>query len=213
MSRTTNRPGRRKTLKDAQREQTRTKLLAAAKRLFELYGYDDVSVTEIAREAGVTHSMINVYFGGKAGLVYELVRQNNDHQYARTVELARSEASARDRLADIIGFWMQLDGENPKLASVLHAYSWQWPPETEQENDEDIARFRACIAEVIREGQQTGELGCNADPALAAKACFALYTWGMRPVVLLGKTVDEAHDETMAMIDLVLCPGPAPIRS
>ena len=65
---------RRPTYKDKKREETRAKLLAAARQLFAEHGYDDVPVTEIAQHAGVTHSMINVYFGGKPGLLYEIIR-------------------------------------------------------------------------------------------------------------------------------------------
>ena len=77
-------------------------MLEAARRLFAERGYDSVPVTEIAKEAGVTHGMINVYFGGKPGLLYEIIRQNNALQYVDTVDSAGYDESALNQLAGIL---------------------------------------------------------------------------------------------------------------
>jgi len=206
MTKDRQRPARKPTLKDKQREQTRAKLLQAARDLFRNYGYDDVSVTEIAREAGVTHSMINVYFGGKPGLLYEIVRANNGPQLDRTRRIADSGASVRSRLSDIIRLWMEADGHDPRLLAVLHSFSWQWSPDAEAENLQDLAPFLDSLGMLIREGQSTGDFSADLDPRLSSKAIFAVYTSGMRPLVLQGETMDDAHHEIMLMVDQILRP-------
>ncbi|HXS87353.1 MAG TPA: helix-turn-helix domain-containing protein, partial [Mycobacterium sp.] len=47
---------------------TRTVILAAARRMFADAGYDKTSVRDVAAAAGVDPAMIRHYFGGKAEL-------------------------------------------------------------------------------------------------------------------------------------------------
>lgn len=49
-------------------DQTRAKLVAAARRAFAENGYDATTVRRIALDAGVNPALINRYFGGKEGL-------------------------------------------------------------------------------------------------------------------------------------------------
>jgi AcrR family transcriptional regulator len=46
----------------------RQQLTAAALRLFSKRPYDDVSIDDIAAEAGVAHGLLSYYFGGKRGI-------------------------------------------------------------------------------------------------------------------------------------------------
>lgn len=53
---------------EANKANTKDKLLEAALELFALYGYEGVSTREIVNKAGVNISAITYYFGGKEGL-------------------------------------------------------------------------------------------------------------------------------------------------
>jgi AcrR family transcriptional regulator len=198
---------RRPTLKDRKREETRGRLVAAAKRLFAEFGYDDVPVTEIAREAGVTHSMINVYFGGKAGLLYEIVRKNNEPQYLESKRIAERDKPALDRLSDMLLFWARTDGADPRLLSIMQGFSWTWPLELEAENASDRARHIDLIAGLVREAQRSGEASAVSDPLLAAEAVFAIYTWGLRGVVFEGITPEQCTARILEHVRSVLVVG------
>lgn len=56
-------------------EDSRTRLLEAAKDVFAEKGYAGARVQEIADRAGVNKQLINYYFGGKNGIYAELGRQ------------------------------------------------------------------------------------------------------------------------------------------
>ena len=75
------------TRKDLQSQKTKARLIDAARSLFEQYGYHNVSVTDIARAAGVSHSMINVHFNAKAGLLYQIIQENNSEQISEAKRL------------------------------------------------------------------------------------------------------------------------------
>ncbi|MFF8767969.1 TetR/AcrR family transcriptional regulator [Nocardiopsis dassonvillei] len=56
-------------------DQRRSEILAVARALFGERTYSAVSVSEIAREAGVARGLVNHYFGGKRQLYLEVVRR------------------------------------------------------------------------------------------------------------------------------------------
>src|SRR5271155_5553708 len=53
----------------------RTRILAAAGRLFRLRGFDDVTVAEVMKDAGLTHGAFYGHFPSKEALIAEAVRQ------------------------------------------------------------------------------------------------------------------------------------------
>ena len=53
----------------------REKLIRAAMELFADYGYDKVSIRQLAAAAGVNSSMISYYFGGKSGLYEAVIKE------------------------------------------------------------------------------------------------------------------------------------------
>jgi AcrR family transcriptional regulator len=55
-------------------EETRARILQKARDAFAERGFEGASIRDIAREAGVTHSMITYHFGTKDGLWREAVR-------------------------------------------------------------------------------------------------------------------------------------------
>lgn len=57
----------------SQSEATRTRILAAARRLLEERGYHGVGLEEIAVEAGVSRQAVYLHFGSKSGLLVGLV--------------------------------------------------------------------------------------------------------------------------------------------
>ncbi|HEY5168000.1 MAG TPA: helix-turn-helix domain-containing protein, partial [Thermoleophilia bacterium] len=54
-------------------ESTQQRILAAAERLFADHGYANVSVRDIADEAGVTHPLIYYHWGSKRELLAAVV--------------------------------------------------------------------------------------------------------------------------------------------
>jgi AcrR family transcriptional regulator len=198
--------GYRRTAKDIRREETRARLLDAARRLFAERDYDSVSVTEIASEAGVTHGMINVYFGGKPGLLYEIIRQNNALQYVDTVASGASSKSAMAQLDEMLRSWLDGDIEDTRLLAVMQSYSWVWPPETETDNETVRAGFKESVSMVIQHGCESGEFRKSLDPSLTAKSIWAIYTWGTRAAVFQGATARECHEAIMAQVRQLVMP-------
>lgn len=178
--------------RSARSQETRDALMAAAAALFAAEGYDGVSVTEIARKAEVSASLINAYFDGKAGLLYALVEANNAPQEQLSRDIAEGGGPPLDRLRAILTEWARQDLRDPRVLQVMHAYSWQWSAETEARNGATRAIFIGFLARVIADAQAAGLVATAQPPDLLADALFALYTWKMRDAVYLGWTPEAA---------------------
>ncbi|MAM63260.1 TetR/AcrR family transcriptional regulator [Maritimibacter sp. UBA3975] len=200
MNRTPSRAPKRRTRRDEQRELTRGKLLEAARKLFRDYGYEDVSVTEIGKEAGVSHTLINAYFHGKAGLLYEIVRENNAPQWPILIEAAGNDDDPKDRLWNMLDIAGRKDGEDPRLLAVMQSYAWLWPEEIEVANRADRLLFKELIAKVIEAGQASGAFRTDIDPLQTARVIFAVYTWELRSTVFKDTSLESALANMRAYI-------------
>ena len=187
------------------KEDTKRKLVDAAEALIRERGYDDTTVTEIGKRAGVVPSLINTYFNGKAGLLYAIIQRHNDPQYEATKRAAAPPGAPRERLERVITVWAEADLARGRLLGPLMALTWYWPPETETQNIRDRQAFFVFVEEVLRDGAAAGDFRAL-PPAEAMEAIFALYTWSLRPGVFGGAAAAECVALAMRRIDMLLAP-------
>ncbi|NDR56305.1 TetR/AcrR family transcriptional regulator [Aliiruegeria sabulilitoris] len=192
------------TLKQKQSAKTKAALIAAAKSLFAEFGYRNVSVTDIARAAGVSHSMINVHFNSKAGLLYQIIHESNEAQAAEATELAEDDGTVLKRLERIVRSFAMHDLADPELFAVMQAYFWSWPAETEMENRQQLAVALAPVRRVLEEGIASGEIPEGLDIDRAVRALFAIYTMGLRPAVYDNASTVDCIAEIMAQVTMLL---------
>ncbi len=196
------------TARDRQREATIARLLDAARTLFAEHGTESVSVSEIGRAAGVSPSLINAYFDGKAGLLYALVQENNAPQLAASLEIAAGPGAAEDRFFAVLRFWAQGDLSDPGLLAILQAYSWTWPAGTETENRQERARFKAVLEDLLREGAAAGDFRADLPPAETAVSVFAIYTWIMRMAIFEELEPEQCVERLRRHLMPILSPPP-----
>src|SRR4051812_45718700 len=84
--------------------QRREQILDAANALFAERSYDEVSVEDIARAAGVARGLVHHYFGGRKEVYIALLERlgaQREHQLRPPVG-----RSARARVADSVSRWL-----------------------------------------------------------------------------------------------------------
>lgn len=155
----------------------------AARALAAERGVDGVSVVEVGRRAGVSHSLINAYFDGKAGLIAAVVKDFNAPQVVRSDEIADGPGPAVERLRSILVEWAAFDLADPQLLRVLQAHSWSWSDAAEDENREDRRALLAPVGRVVQSGQEEGVFRAGLVLADVLPAIWAIYTLGMRDAV------------------------------
>lgn len=187
----------------AKKQATQDALVAAARRLFADKGYDSTPVTEIGRAAGVSHTLINAYFGGKAGLLAAVVAGTNAPQMTETETILSSDLDATHRLRQLLGAWASADLADRRLLCVLHAASWEWDKVMEAENRAQRQFFLDALAGLVEEMRAAGAASGWVAPADVAEAIWAVYTWGIRQAVHDGLTPDAGVNRIWPQIAAV----------
>jgi AcrR family transcriptional regulator len=144
-------------------------LLAHAKQLFVMHGYQETTTEKIAQAAGVTEPVLYRHFGSKKALFLEVLKE------IRQATLERWHAETRDvtdplaKLHAIADMYLGSTREHALEFRIMHRTLIET-------NDEEIASFlrafyldsEALLAEVITEGQQSGVFRRNLDPRVGA---------------------------------------------
>jgi AcrR family transcriptional regulator len=159
---------------------------AAAEVLYER-GLFDTRIGDIAERAGTSAPTILYYFESKDRLLEEAVDQTDREFYARLTEGQRQHKRASDKLVHFVeetslgpgGFsdwtlWMEIWVRARRDASVRESYF------------ELDRRQRKLIADIVRDGQATGEFSSDADPDEFAIALSGLMD-GLGVQITLGQ--------------------------
>src|SRR5690242_12301468 len=77
------------------RQRTRERILLAAQALFNLHGFDEVSIQDVMTKAGLTHGGFYRHFGSKGELYAEVVRISYDFDRAQAAGVVEAYLSRR----------------------------------------------------------------------------------------------------------------------
>jgi AcrR family transcriptional regulator len=117
-------------------EETRAKLIAAARKAFATKGYAGASMDDLTGEAGLTRGALYHNFGDKKGLLWAVIEQIDAEMLAR-MKTARDQAQTRwDGLLAECAAYVAMSRE-PEIQRIVHLDGpavlgdpSQWPNQT-----------------------------------------------------------------------------------
>jgi AcrR family transcriptional regulator len=134
-------------------EETRTRILEAALRIFQQNGFERATMREIATEAGVAVGAAYYYFESKDAIVTAFY-ERAQREMAPHIEIILDESrSLETRLRGVISYKFEYFAPNRKLMSALSAHADPEHPlspfskETAPIRDEDIGFFARAVAD------------------------------------------------------------------
>jgi AcrR family transcriptional regulator len=150
-------------------------IIAAASEVFYERGMLDARIGDIAKRAGTSSPTILYYFESKDRLFEEVVDQNDREFYARLTEGQARHDRASEKLVHLI----EQSSLAPDKISDYTLWMEFWVRARRdlrvRENYFRLnRRERDLIAEIVREGQASGEFTGGADPEEFAMAISAL---------------------------------------
>jgi AcrR family transcriptional regulator len=158
--------------------QTRARLVAAAKEVFEENGFLDARISDIAERAGLSHGSFYHYFESKEEIFREVAATVDELLAApqRTVVLdPSSRAAPRDRIHEAMRQYLASYREEAKIVGVIEQVS--------RYDDEvgalRLARHRRYVQEMagsVRQLQLRGRANAKIDPEIVAAALGSLTT-------------------------------------
>ena len=186
-------------------ERTRRRLLEIAVRRFAADGFRRTSVSDIAREAGLTPAAAYAYFPGKEGLFQAAV----DADAGALIEAARSAvaegASAREQLFLFVGELRERVDDHPLARRVLSGLE----PEVAARllTIPSLVALTAALADDLAEAQAASEIRPDVDPAEVAVGLETIVLALLMAELQTGLTVEpERQAGVLAVMDAALRP-------
>ena len=186
-------------------ERTRRRLLDIAVQRFAADGFRRTSVSDIAREAGLTPAAAYAYFAGKEGLFQAAV----DADAGALIEAARSAAaegaSAREQLFLFVGELRERVDEHPLARRVLSGLE----PEVVARllTIPSLVALTAALADELAEAQAASDIRPDVDPAELAVGLETIVLALLMAELQTGLTVEpERQAGVLAVMDAALRP-------
>jgi len=186
---------RKRTTRQESGDETRARIIAAARELFRERGFDATSAEQIAARAGVAKGTVFLHGGNKERLL--LLGFEADVIETATQALAAVDPTEplAPTLAGIFSHFFQLYERDLTLARRFVKEQMVLRPEANPLAPVTLD-FVARLAELIARRQAEGEVDPGVDPALGAQISFAIY-YGVLVGWLAGWVPDAATRDRM----------------
>jgi len=189
-------------------EQTRRTLLDSAVQRFAADGYQRTSVSDVARDVGLTPAAVYAYFPGKEALFLSAV----DADATGLVELAASiltsggEQSLRDLLTSLARELVAAVHQHPLVARVLSGS--EQLPIGQTMALESLQGLRVEIAGYLTLGQELGIVRKGLDPSAIALGLESIVVLWLPALLQAGEglATDERWLAIVAVIEAALDP-------
>ena len=148
-------------------EARRTQILGAAAEHIAANGVGETRIADVARRADVSSALVIYYFGTRDRLLVDALRFSEQSFYDAAEKMLAEVTSVHERLALLIRSTCvpEAAGEVPGAWGLwfdVWAQAYRHP-EVAKDRVELDARWRAMIAEVVRGGQDDGDVGGDVD--------------------------------------------------
>lgn len=121
-------------------EATKEALLIAAEEVFLEKGFGNTSISDIARRAGITKSLIHHYFGSKEG-IWHAVKERRFTDYSdRQMEMLDVLEPNLDLMKESFYFYFHFLKDNPQISRIL---AWMF---LEQDPDDCMEKNKELVA-------------------------------------------------------------------
>lgn len=185
---------------------TRQALLAAGKQLFTERGYEQATVRDIARAAGMSTGAVFANFLDKSDLFGEIMT-NDYERLAADMRAVASETDLPTRQALVavlsVGYAFHLD-QLPLLQAAI-AVSWSHTPEEEKRTRSGLAGIVNVVRGVLARGVERKELRADADIDLLADLVFTAYRSNFRLAAYDGYDIAALTERLDRQVQVLLC--------
>ena len=190
--------------RQTQKAATRSRVLDAARELFDTQGYQGTTIREIAGHAGVSVGSVFTTFASKGEILSQVMESRLERFYAeldRTVPHLRG--STADRLRSIYAIFFAFEEARTKLflSHIAAAFDWTLPPTARPYGRNP--RVRELLHDTLAKGVADGDVDSRADLAAITELLIAAYAWTYSLVVTEGADVERLTAVLDTQIGLV----------
>lgn len=184
----------------AKADETRQRIIQAAREVFSERGYDGATFQGIAVRADLTRPAINHYFSSKRMLYREVLEQTNEIVIGAGIRRAQRETTLAARLTAFIAVAMRANSDNPAVSAFLitAVLESQRHPELSQTENDSVRISRDFLTRVVNDAIERGELVADIDASALVETLL---------VVLSGvgfySGYIRSYEEMLAVTDML----------
>ncbi len=184
---------------------TRETLLGAAKRLITERGYEDATVRDIAKAAGLSTGAVFANFTDKSDLFHQVLSEDA-RVLAETMRqvAALREVGVRESLLTILASGYAFHLKQLPLLQAAYAESWRRDPSGEAAARGWTRQIIAILEGVLRQAIANGELRSDIDVELAVDLIWRAYQSNYRLAIYDGFDLDALTGRLERQLDLIL---------
>jgi AcrR family transcriptional regulator len=193
----------RKTKEEAER--TRQNILDAALAVFNRKGFVRSTLSDIAKEAGITRGAIYWHFKDKANLFQALSDDIGSAPGVRIEDTPRESFLSLDEVRDFaLGYLLRFETDDRfrsfyEVVNYKTEYHEELEPVLAEERTK-TRRVKQYLTTIFKTLQEQGLMRKDLDPGHAAISACA-FVWGLIQVWMLDKTLFSMKDAAPALID------------
>ena len=156
--------------------ETRSRLVSAAKEVFETDGFLDARISDIAERAGLSHGSFYHYFESKEEVFREVAAEVDERLSAPLNSVIldpSSSATPYERIHEAIRLHLESYRDEARIMGVIEQV-WRFDAQFNAVRAERHRRYTAQIADSIRRMQRHGLADQRLNPAIAADGLGAM---------------------------------------
>ncbi len=192
----------------ASEPEKRRAILHAAVRVFADKGYHGCRVADVARAANVAYGLVYHYFRNKEELLESVFAEQWTILINAIKAIDEGPGTAADKIAGVFGFVFDVYESAPSAVRVLILEVTRTPNSLRAGSTrETFERAVQLVADIVRQGQASGELRPELDPVLAASGLLGaleLVVTGMVVGLVPAAAEDQVERARRQLVQLVL---------
>ena len=160
----------------AKADETRKRILHAARLVFSERGYDGATFQAIAVRADLTRPAINHYFSSKRVLYREVVNQTNELVVVAAIRRAELETTLMGRLTALISAAVRANSENPSASAFLvtTVLESQRHPELSTTENDAVRISREFLMRVVNDAIEHREVAADTDASVLVETLLVV---------------------------------------
>jgi AcrR family transcriptional regulator len=168
-------------VRQARKQATRERVLAAARDLFEEVGYDESTIRMVAERAKVSVGSVFTTFSGKAEILSQVMDDRLDGLYAELDQVVpHLRGPTIDRLCSIMAVHYGFETRRLRLFVAYIGASYSWSPGEGVIPLGRNVRLKSMLGDVLASGVDRGEVRPDADIETFVDTLLAAYIWNYR---------------------------------
>ncbi len=166
-------------VRDIQKQETRDRVLSAARDLFDEVGYEGATIRLVAQRAGVSVGSVFTTFSSKADILSQVMQERLDHLVAE-IDAMPLDGPAFERVKAIMGVHYRFEMRRPKLflAHIIAAFTPDL--ETGVVPFGQTPRTITAAHRALQDGIDRGEIDPATDIELVIDVLRGVYAWNYR---------------------------------